>query len=204
MNQQLDFHIVLMYITAESLIKLCPTSKSQEREKMFRKPFSARIDEKKLSKLFFLLIICILTAGCINRAEKPALTASEVIVFRSPSTENVFCYSPALLVLPSGRILASFDLGGPGAAQLPGAKTAEYANGRIKFQNRIMYSDDQGKSWTQAGSLPMLHARFFLDGKRIYIIGHDKGIAISVSEDETEDLIFERDKVALVRLALDF
>jgi hypothetical protein len=150
---------------------------------MFRKPFSVRFDKKNLSKLFFLLIICT-AAGCINQAAKPALTASEVIVFRSPAAENVFCYSPALLVLPSGRILASFDLGGPGAAQLPGAKTAEYANGRIKFQNRIMYSDDQGRSWTLADSLPMLHARFFLDGNRIYIIGHDKGIAISVSKDE--------------------
>lgn len=32
----------------------------------------------------------------------------------------------------------------------------------------------------------------------------EKTITISVSEDETEDLIFDRDKVALVRLALDF
>ena len=155
---------------------------------MFRKLFAdcicVYVDKKNLLKLLFSVTACILTVSCIYHPAKSELIASETVVFRSPAADNIFCYSPALLVLPTGRLLAGFDLGGPGVAQLRGAKTTEYANGRIQFQNRILYSDDQGKTWTQACDLPMLHARFFQDGKRIYIIGHDKGITISASEDD--------------------
>ncbi len=47
------------------------------------------------------------------------IIASEEIFFRSPSPEDLFCYTPALTRLPGGRLLALFDLGGPGGGENP-------------------------------------------------------------------------------------
>lgn len=45
-----------------------------------------------------------------------------VKVFESPNPENTYCYSPGIARCPSGRIVATLDLGGPGMQKLPGPK----------------------------------------------------------------------------------
>lgn len=110
------------------------------------------------------------------------LIASEQIIYQSPSSADVFCYSPDLIRLPSGRLLAGFDLGGPGVVKLPGVKTThgDCATGN---QGKIFASDDDGATWQHMADLPMYHARFIVDGNTVYFLGHDKAITISASTD---------------------
>lgn len=111
------------------------------------------------------------------------LIADEIVLYESPSSADVFCYSPSLVLLPSGKILAGFDLGGQGVINLPGPKTAygDYVAGN---QGKIFSSEDNGKTWQHLTDIAMYHARFFTDEDKVYFIGHDEGITISVSKDE--------------------
>ena len=111
------------------------------------------------------------------------LIASEQIIYKSPSPEDVYCYSPSIAVLPSGRILAGFDFGGPGVGKLPGIKTT-VGDSLSGNQGKILASDDGGISWKHLADLAMFHARLFTDGDRVYFLGHDHGITVSASDDE--------------------
>lgn len=111
------------------------------------------------------------------------IIANETVLYKSPSTAEIFCYSPSVTVLPSGKILAAFDLGGPGVAKLPGPKTSHGDFG-IGNQGKIFCSEDNGNSWHHLADLAMYHARLFTDDNKVYFIGHDRGITISVSNDE--------------------
>ena len=45
-----------------------------------------------------------------------------VTVFESPDPQSVYCYSPAIINLPGGRLVLTMDLGGKGVPDLPGPK----------------------------------------------------------------------------------
>ncbi len=45
-----------------------------------------------------------------------------VTLFSSPDPQRMFAYSPGITRLASGRLVATIDLGGPGAAELPDPK----------------------------------------------------------------------------------
>ena len=111
------------------------------------------------------------------------IIANETVLYKSPSPADIFCYSPSVTVLPSGRILASFDIGGKGVLNLPGPKT-EHGDFGASNQGKIFSSDDNGETWQHLTNIAMYHARLFSDGNTIYFIGHDKGITISRSDDE--------------------
>ena len=49
------------------------------------------------------------------------LSPNPVVVFKSPSPRDIFAYSPGIIEGTCGRLIATFDLGGPGAERLPGA-----------------------------------------------------------------------------------
>jgi hypothetical protein len=124
--------------------------------------------------------------------------ASETILYKSPSPSDVFCFSPSMTVLPSGKILASFDIGGKGVLKLSGPKT-EHGDFDSSNQGKIYSSSDNGKTWQHLTDLAMYHARLFTDEDKVYFIGHDKGITISVSCDEgkTWSSITELDNSAI-------
>ena len=109
------------------------------------------------------------------------LIASEKIFFESPYPKEVFCYTPFLARAAAGRIVASFDLGGPGTAKLEGPLSdhGDFACNQV----RILVSDDHGHSWRETGRLPMLHCRVFQAGERLYAIGQSHRLLISVSRD---------------------
>ncbi|HAI11601.1 MAG TPA: hypothetical protein DCM28_07840, partial [Phycisphaerales bacterium] len=46
-----------------------------------------------------------------------------VTVFESLDSKALFCYSPGLCQTPSGRMVGTFDIGGPGVKDLPGIKS---------------------------------------------------------------------------------
>jgi len=145
-------------------------------------------------KIYRLLVCgCLLLIFCSCSKQKKqtfnagTVIADERIIYKVPaSPENIFVYSPSLIELPNGRLLAGFDLGGSGVSKLPEPQTTGWRQWNIQNQAKIYCSDDKGKSWKHICDLPMFHARFFRDGNNVYFIGHDKAITICSSSDNGE------------------
>jgi hypothetical protein len=110
------------------------------------------------------------------------LSPDPVIVFKSPSPRDIYAYSPGILVAEGGRLVCTFDLGGPGAERLPGSVRS--CDGWSL--GKIYTSDDGGIAWTHRADFPFLHARPFTAGGAIYIIGHAGDIHIMRSTDNGE------------------
>ncbi len=108
-----------------------------------------------------------------------------VTLFESPDLQRVFCYSPGLARLDSGRLVATIDLGGPGVADLAGPHADAHDCHRT-WQGRIFTSDDHGRTWTHRGSFPFLHARPFAAGKSVYVLGQGGDLKIVRSDDGGE------------------
>ena len=106
-------------------------------------------------------------------------------VFESPEAQNIFCYSPGLIKTSTGRLIASFDLGGPGVADLAGVKST-YGDFNLCNQGKIYISDDHGQSWHHKADIPMLHARPFVAGNAVYLLGHNGELSIVRSLDDGE------------------
>ena len=93
------------------------------------------------------------------------------VVCKSPDPQRIYCFTPGICRLPSGRLVATCDLGGPGAKGPRG---------------RIFVSDDRGKTWRKTGAFPLCHARPFLAGGTLYILGHSGDLGVLRSEDGGE------------------
>ncbi len=108
----------------------------------------------------------------------------EQIIYRSPTPQDLYCYSPWLEDGFDGRILLSFDIAGPGLKSIPGPKSdhGDYGSNQCE----IYVSDDGGHTWRHTARLPMLHARVFKAGKYLYILGHSGRLVISRSDDNGE------------------
>ncbi|TXK85315.1 sialidase family protein [Paenibacillus sp. N3.4] len=101
------------------------------------------------------------------------LLADEFVkVYESADPSGIYCYSPGLALLPSGRLAATLDLGGPGVRQAHG---------------KVFTSDDQGLTWTHRTDYPYVHARPFVVGHVLYVIGHNGDLTIMRSDDEGEN-----------------
>jgi len=92
-----------------------------------------------------------------------------IVAYRSQNPQKEFSYTPAILVLKSGRYVMSLD---------------------ITDKAGLMFvSDDKGQTWRQTGNGNFHHASLFLDGARIYLLGSttDCGnLVIFASDDEGE------------------
>jgi len=106
-----------------------------------------------------------------------------VTVYESPDPMNVYCYSPAVVALPSGRLVLTMDLGGKGVSQLEGPKGSR--NGFIT-QGKVFVSDDRGRTWRHTADFPFMHARPFLAGGSLYVLGHCVQLLIMRSDDGGE------------------
>lgn len=87
-----------------------------------------------------LILVSPLVALAWTPFADTTLNISQIAV-RQPESAGVFLGSPSLLRLPSGALLASHDLFGPGAA--PGQRTAF-----------VRASADNGQTWADAGPAP--------------------------------------------------
>jgi hypothetical protein len=94
----------------------------------------------------------------------------------SPNPEDVWTCSPGLCRCPNGRLVATGGFRGPGIDRIPGIKCGSH-------QGRIFVSDDHGKSWTQTAEFPFLHARPFVAGGKLYVLGHDGDLMVMASND---------------------
>ncbi len=115
----------------------------------------------------------------VNRV--PVLANDHVVIYESPDPKRVYAYTPGICRLPSGRLVATLDRGGPGVAELPGVKR----DGEL-FRGMIFASDDRGKTWALRAETPMLHARPFVAGKSVYVLGHSRDIRVVRSDDDGE------------------
>jgi len=111
------------------------------------------------------------------------LAQDHVLVCASPDPTRVFCYTPGIERLRSGRLVATTDWGGPGVAELEGAK-AELRDCHKFWQGRIYTSDDRGATWRMRGTFPFMHARPFASGDSVYVLGQRGAVAIVRSDDD--------------------
>ena len=121
------------------------------------------------------------------------LAPDYVKLYESPDPQRIFGYSPGIARLESGRLVgttggrlvATIDVGGPGAAQLRGSK---YHNTERNshWQGKIYTSDDGGLSWTHRADFPFMHARPFVAGKALYVLGQAGDLMVMRSDDAGE------------------
>lgn len=110
-----------------------------------------------------------------------ALANDYTVVYESPDAANVYAYSPGLVQLPGGRLVATMDQGGRGVAKLPNIK-----RDGLTWRGRIYVSDDGGETWQFKSDSPMCHARPFTAGDTVYVFGHDGFLVIVRSDDRGE------------------
>ena len=133
--------------------------------------------------LIVALLSIVHVASSVTQAQPNRPLANDfVVVFESPDPGKVFCYTPGLCRLPSGRLVATLDLGGPGVASLPGVK-ADVCTEKGSWQGKILTSDDGGKSWQLRAEFPGMHARPFVAGNSVYVLGHTTDLFILPSDD---------------------
>ena len=110
------------------------------------------------------------------------LAQNHTLVYASPDNEGIHCYSPGLARCPDGRLVATCDLGGTTVADLPGSKYDRGERGWA-WQGQVYTSDDGGKTWVQRADFPFMHARPFLAGNAVYVLGHAGDLMIIRSDD---------------------
>ena len=113
------------------------------------------------------------------------LAQNLVVLYESPDPRRLFAYSPGIARLDSGRLVATFDLGGPGAAELPKPRY-DHGEADWSWQGKVYTSDDGGTSWTHRADFPFLHARPFAAGEALYVLGEAGDLTIIRSEDAGE------------------
>lgn len=114
------------------------------------------------------------------------LAEEYVSVFKSPSSKDVYCYSPAIIRLPSGRLIASCDFGGPGVARYWDGAFKRRPNREFYSMGVIAASDDDGETWQEKQNIPLMFLRPFLAGGVLYAIGCARDLGIICSHDDGE------------------
>src|SRR5690554_1162239 len=92
-----------------------------------------------------------------------------VKIYESPDPEGIYCYSPGIAKASDGRLIATLDLSGPKIMELDGPK--EKIEGGKFWQGKVFTSDDDGETWTHRVNFPYMHARPFISGESIYVLG---------------------------------
>lgn len=94
-----------------------------------------------------------------------------VAVGESPDPLHAPLYTPSILRLASGRLLAAYEVG----------KAGREAGKPYAF---VLSSDDHGKTWVRRAAFAMTHARLFLAGGKVYYLGHSGDLQVAVSADD--------------------
>lgn len=126
-------------------------------------------------KLFVSTVVLLGFSAGLSASGGPIrpLAQDFVALDQSPDAATVPLYTPSILRLPSGRLVAASERSGQWK----------------KMGNpwaRISTSDDAGKTWTLRKTERITHGRLFLAGGSIYYLGHDGDLRISRSDDNGE------------------
>lgn len=119
-----------------------------------------------------------MTSKSVNNSLQIAELIS--IVYRSEDPKNIFCYSPGIAICDNGRLVVTLDLGGSGVANLTGSKGSRAENTRFG-KGKIFTSDDNGNTWVYRIDYPFWHARPFVVGNSLYILGQSGDLMIMKS-----------------------
>jgi len=116
--------------------------------------------------------VALLLWGTLAAAPIRPLANDFVAVGESPDAKNIPLYTPSILALPDGRLVAAYERGGTRP------KDEAYAF--------VLTSDDHGRTWTQRGAHRMTHARLFAAGKSLYYLGQRGDLQVARSDDRGE------------------
>ncbi len=97
------------------------------------------------------------------------LAQEHVVVGESPDPRTIPLYTPSILRLEGGRLVASYEHGGEARKAGPWAV--------------ILTSDDAGRTWTERTRTRMVHGRLFESGDALYYLGHDSDLRVCRSVD---------------------
>lgn len=125
-----------------------------------------------MKSLLLSLLVAMVAAGVSASPIRPVAN-DFVAVGESPDPKAMPLYTPSILALPGGRLVAAYERGGTGRQN-----NAAYAY--------ILTSDDHGRTWTQRGALKMTHARLFAAGKSLYYLGQRGDLQVARSDDRGE------------------
>ncbi len=136
----------------------------------------------KTKGLVFATALWMITLGASSRAQQgggntpgPMLHAEMHVVAESPDPGRLFVYEPALVKLPGGRLLATFE------------HTLIDANAPVPRRFRLAVSEDEGRTWRQLPPLDLHSAQPFVHEGKLYLLGNlaiRRNIVILRSDDE--------------------
>ena len=132
--------------------------------------------------LVFAILWWMMTPGASSWAQQatggkpgPMLDAEMQVVAESPDPGRLFVYEPALVKLPSGRLLVTFE------------HTRIDANAEVPHRFRLAISEDAGRTWRQLPPLDLHSAQPFVHKSELYLLGNvaiRRNIVILRSGDE--------------------
>jgi len=135
-----------------------------------------------------VILACAVLACSAASAQQPVRPLADdfVAICESPEPKYVYCYTPGLARLPSGRLVATMDFGSKRRHKVLGPLLGIGPKKPITQRGRIFTSDDRGRTWTPRGKFPFNHARPFVAGKSLYILGQRGRLRIIRSDDDGE------------------
>ncbi|MES2696072.1 MAG: sialidase family protein [Verrucomicrobiota bacterium] len=113
-----------------------------------------------------------LSGAVSNAAPIRPLAQNHVVVGESPAPGEVPLYSPTILRLDTGRLVAGYTRATDDTAKH--GRSAEV----------LLTSDDHGVTWTKRAELPSLQGRIFAAGKSLYYLSTGAGLPMSRSDDQ--------------------
>lgn len=128
---------------------------------------------RRIANRYLALVLASAGAALADGPIRP-LAQDHVVVAESPDPDNIPMYTPSLLRLPSGRLVAAYEWGG--TARSTGEPWAH-----------LLVSDDHGLTWRETATTRLQHARLFQAGGVLYYLGHvgDLQVARSLDDGET-------------------
>ena len=117
-----------------------------------------------------------------------AVANEYTVITKSPNPGEAFCYTPGIVRMTNGNLLVTMDYGGRDLRKI-------FPNSPVFDKKPPMHyitqtslgcayvSEDNGETWSLAHEFPLTHARPFVIGNKVYIIGHYCDIGILMSED---------------------
>lgn len=130
---------------------------------------------KKLTILFPIIALIFTIKAGAQEVGSPirALAQNHVTVAESEDPMRIPLYSPAIITLPGGRLVASYT------------RASKKSSGKEQAQI-FLTSDDKGLTWVEKAESDSKQGRFFLAGGKLYYIGTGKNLPIQVSTDNGE------------------
>lgn len=110
------------------------------------------------------------------------ISQQETVILESPEPKRIYTCSPGIARLPSGRLVVTDGLRGADSGTIPAPKYC-VRPGQF-WQGKVLTSDDRGLTWRTRADFAFMHARPFVAGDAVYVIGHAGDLMIMRSDDQ--------------------